>query len=50
LKLLRNINKASGEGDQGGVEIGREVYAVTHEPFVGLGTGFISFLARRRGN
>jgi phosphate transport system substrate-binding protein len=27
----------------------REVYAVTHEPFTGLGNGFISFIASRKG-
>jgi phosphate transport system substrate-binding protein len=27
----------------------REVYAITHEPFTGLGTGFISFLASQKG-
>ena len=27
----------------------REVYAVTHEPFTGLGNGFISFMASQKG-
>lgn len=27
----------------------REVYAVTHEPFTGLGSGFISFMAGQKG-
>jgi phosphate transport system substrate-binding protein len=27
----------------------REVFAITHEPFTGLGTGFISFLASQKG-
>lgn len=27
----------------------RDIYAVTHEPFKGLGTGFISFLASQKG-
>jgi phosphate transport system substrate-binding protein len=27
----------------------REVYAVTHEPFTGLGSGFITFMASQKG-
>lgn len=30
-------------------DLSREVYAVTHEPFTGLGNGFIAFMASQRG-
>lgn len=37
-----------GPEDQNG-KLQREVYAVTHEPFTGLGNGFISFMAGHKG-
>jgi len=49
-----NVKLLSYAGDNGSTEDlnqypVREVYAVTHEPFVGLGTGFISFVASQKG-
>lgn len=49
-----NVKLLSYAGDNGSSEDlnqypVREVYAVTHEPFVGLGTGFISFVASQKG-
>ncbi len=40
----------SEQGPEGQEEfMKREVYAVTHEPFTGLGNGFISFMAGHKG-
>jgi phosphate transport system substrate-binding protein len=48
VKLLSYTkdNSETGDPDQG---LFREVYAVTHEPFTGLGTGFISFMGNQKG-
>jgi phosphate transport system substrate-binding protein len=41
-----NIDSA---GDNSKEDLYREVFAITHEPFKGLGTGLISFLASQKG-
>jgi len=48
VKLLSYTNdNLSAEGQN--QDLYREVYAVNHEPFIGLGTGFISFIASQKG-
>ena len=48
VKLLDYI-KDSPETDNQKQGLFREVFAVTHEPFTGLGSGFISFLGNQKG-
>jgi len=48
VKLLDYI-KDSPETDNQKQGLFREVFAVTHEPFTGLGSGFISFLGNEKG-
>lgn len=48
IKMLE-YRKGESEGDNGEQDLVRDVFAVTHEPFTGLGTGFISFLTSQRG-
>jgi phosphate transport system substrate-binding protein len=48
VKLL-NYKKDISKNDNSEQGLAREVYAVTHEPFTGLGTGFISFLGEQKG-
>ncbi len=48
IKMLDYI-KESPETDDQKQGLYREVFAVTHEPFTGLGSGFISFLANEKG-
>jgi len=48
LKVLP-LRKESPSADGSTEALYREVYGITHEPFTGLGTGFISFLAGQKG-
>ena len=48
LKVLP-LKKETPEAGNSTEALYREVYGVTHEPFTGLGTGFISFLASQKG-
>jgi phosphate transport system substrate-binding protein len=48
VKLLGYINN-NPKTDNQKQGLFREVFAVTHEPFTGLGSGFISFLANEKG-
>jgi phosphate transport system substrate-binding protein len=48
LKVLP-LRKEIPETDNSTEALYREVYGITHEPFTGLGTGFISFLASQKG-
>jgi phosphate transport system substrate-binding protein len=49
VKLIRNEKTDSSEAMQTSPGMMREVYAVNHEPYAGLGTGFISFIAAEKG-
>ncbi len=46
LPLRKETPSADGSTEE---SLYREVYGITHEPFTGLGTGFISFLAGQKG-
>lgn len=48
VKILA-YSDGSGENENGGLKPSREVYAVTHEPNTGLGSGLISFMAGQKG-
>ena len=48
IKIITHINKYLDD-DSTEDYLLLEVNAITHEPFTGLGTGFISFLAGRKG-
>jgi phosphate transport system substrate-binding protein len=48
LKVLP-LRKETQSADGSTEALYREVYGITHEPFTGLGTGFISFLAGQKG-
>jgi len=48
VKLL-TYAKDNPETEDPNQGLRREVYAVTHEPFTGLGSGFMSFLASQKG-
>jgi phosphate transport system substrate-binding protein len=43
------LKKQNPEADSAQESLYREVYGITHEPFTGLGTGFISFFASQKG-
>jgi phosphate transport system substrate-binding protein len=43
------LRKETSTADGSTEPLYREVYGITHEPFTGLGTGFISFLASQKG-
>lgn len=48
IKIL-TYSESSTTYDNKEKNFSREVYAVTHEPFTGLGKGFISFMASHKG-
>ncbi len=48
IKILTGSTSTS-ENRKGSKRLSREVYAVTHEPNTGLGSGFISFMAGQKG-
>jgi len=48
IKILTGSTGSAENGKRGG-RLSREVYAVTHEPNTGLGSGFISFMAGQKG-
>lgn len=48
VKILTYSADSGGNGNVAG-KPSREVYAVTHEPNTGLGSGFISFMAGQKG-
>lgn len=48
IKIIARINKSLDAGNTEDYLI-LEINAITHEPFTGLGSGFISFLAGRKG-
>ncbi|MFC1840931.1 PstS family phosphate ABC transporter substrate-binding protein [Thermodesulfobacteriota bacterium] len=48
IKIITRINKNLDDGSTEDYLL-LEVNAITHEPFTGLGSGFISFLAGRKG-
>jgi len=48
VKLL-TYTKDNPAAEDRNQDLYREVYAVNHEPFIGLGNGFISFMASQKG-
>ena len=48
IRIIKCIKDNTGPGNQTACP-SFEVYAVTHEPFTGLGSGFISFLVGQKG-
>jgi phosphate transport system substrate-binding protein len=48
IKILNYTDSSSNLNDSQ-QDLFRGIYAITHEPFKGLGTGFISFIASQKG-
>lgn len=48
VRILSCVADSGGKGN-GDIILSRDVYAITHEPNTGLGSGFISFMASQKG-